>query len=437
MSIMKLNSLGKLGSKLISSIVVSALCIVVLIIIFTIYIRYALDANITGQRILDSIEVSSNHLYQSIIDQETGQRGYNLTGDKTFLEPYDRGSEEFSENSFQLLEKTVTFPALQKDAQDVIESGKLWQENYGQPLVKLAQKGEEPNIQLLREAKIALDEFRIKSRAFTKKIDDERTIVRNTMRVRVNTTLITLVTVITAIILINLLINFRILKNVIKPIIDLSNCVKNYREHDFTKEVPTYKKQDELFELIYNIDIMRTELSNSIYSLETKVNIDELTGLYNRRYFNELIIKEWEKARNNGKKVSVILFDIDYYKNFNDTYGHLKGDECLKKISKCLQSFNDEPNSFVSRFGGEEFIVLLCGHTEQEAYEIAEKIRTAIQDLKISHKASPIHDYVTVSIGTATLIPNGEMQPFNIITMADKALYESKNKGRNQVTQFK
>lgn len=434
MSIMKLNSLGKLGSKLISSIVVSALCIVVLIIIFTIYIRYALDANITGQRILDSIEVSSNHLYQSIIDQETGQRGYNLTGDKTFLEPYDRGSEEFSENSFQLLEKTVTFPALQKDAQDVIESGKLWQENYGQPLVKLAQKGEEPNIQLLREAKIALDEFRIKSRAFTKKIDDERTIVRNTMRVRVNTTLITLVTVITAIILINLLINFRILKNVIKPIIDLSNCVKNYREHDFTKEVPTYKKQDEL---IYNIDIMRTELSNSIYSLETKVNIDELTGLYNRRYFNELIIKEWEKARNNGKKVSVILFDIDYYKNFNDTYGHLKGDECLKKISKCLQSFNDEPNSFVSRFGGEEFIVLLCGHTEQEAYEIAEKIRTAIQDLKISHKASPIHDYVTVSIGTATLIPNGEMQPFNIITMADKALYESKNKGRNQVTQFK
>lgn len=434
---MRLNSLGKLGSKLLSSIIVSALCIVVLIGIFTIYIRYALDANITGQRALDSIEVSSNHLYQSLIDQETGQRGYNLTQDEAFLDPYKSGSVVFSESSSQLIEKTVTFPMLYKDAQEVIESGLEWQDNYGKPLVALAQKGEQPSLQLLKEARVALEDFRITSRHFTEKIDEQRTVVRNTMRVRINAILIALVSIITLIILLNVWINFRILKTVIKPIIDLSNGVKNYTEHDFSKEVPVYAKQDELFELINNVDIMRTELSNSIYSLESKVNFDELTGLYNRRYFNELIIKEWKRAKDNGERISVILFDIDYYKNFNDTYGHLKGDECLKTISQCLQAFNDESSSYVSRFGGEEFIVLLNGHSEQEVLSIAERILKAIQDLKLPHRASVVHDYVTVSIGTATIIPTGDMQPFNIITMADKALYESKDNGRNQVTQFK
>lgn len=241
---------------------------------------------------------------------------------------------------------------------------------------------------------------------------------------------------IVGIIIVNLLINFQLLKSVIRPIVELSSCVRFYTEHDFSKTIPVYRKNDELLELVKNIDIMRTELSNSISSLEAKVNYDELTGLYNRRYFNEFFMKEWESAMENAKNVSLILFDIDHYKDFNDTYGHIAGDECLKILSQCIQSYNNNPLNCAARYGGEEFSILLLQQTEQEAVVIAEEIRNAILDLRIPHKASPIHEYVTVSLGVASVIPMSEMNPNDLISMADEALYASKQTGRNRVTQY-
>ena len=142
-------------------------------------------------------------------------------------------------------------------------------------------------------------------------------------------------------------------KSVIKPMIDLNNCVKTYTEHDFSKGVPFYSTKDELSELIQNVNIMRLELSDSIYSLKSKANVDELTGLYNRRYFNEYFTKQWEFALTQSLYFSVILFDIDHYKKFNDTYGHLTGDDCLKMISNSVTTMSIHVN-FVARYGGEE-----------------------------------------------------------------------------------
>lgn len=433
---MKLNSLGKLGNRLLSSIIVSALVIVLLVITSVVSVRIFLNVNIQGQKALDSIEESNNHLFKSLIDQETGQRGYNLTKDVMFLEPYYQGTKEFSESSKELIKKTGKFPDLSTEIKKTIQKGQYWQDNYGELLVDLTRKGEQPSVQILHEGKKVLDDFRYISGNFSEQIDAQRSNVRNTMQTRINFTLATLVIILIGIIFINLLINFRLLKSVIKPIIELNSCVKCYTEHDFTKGTPTYRKTDELFELIKNVDLMRIELSNSIGSLELKVNYDELTGLYNRRYFNEFIIKKWELAKVNAENFSLILFDIDHYKNFNDTYGHLAGDECLKTISHCLQAYNVEPLNFVARYGGEEFAVILLQRTEQEALSIAENIRNAIFDLKIPHKTSPSYDYVTVSTGVVTIVPMGEMMPNNIISMADEALYKSKQNGRNQVTQY-
>ncbi|MEC2074623.1 diguanylate cyclase [Metabacillus fastidiosus] len=433
---MKLNPLGKLGNRLLSSIIVSALIIVILVITCTVSVRLFLNINIQGQRALDSIEESANNLFKSLIDQETGQRGYNLTKDSMFLEPYYEGRKMFLESSKDLREEAGDFPDLYIEVKQVVQKGEYWQQNYGEPLVDLTLEGKYPTVQLLREGKKAFDDFRYTNSDFSKKVEAQRSNVRNTMNKRINMALTALVIILIGIIFINLLINYQILKSVIKPIIELSSSVKCYTDHNFSKGIPVYRKRDELFELIKNIDLMRTELSQSITSLKLKVNYDELTGLYNRRYFNEFIITEWELAKKNSFNFSLILFDIDHYKNFNDTYGHLAGDECLKTISECIQVYNAEPLSFAARYGGEEFVVLLPQGTEREALSVAENIKTAILDLEIPHRSSLVNEYVTVSIGVASIIPIEEMEPNEIISMADEALYKSKQNGRNKVTKY-
>lgn len=419
-----------------SSIIISAAVIILLVVACGFSIRSFLSVNIQGQKALDSIEESVNQLFTSLIDQETGERGYNLTNDPVFLEPYTKGLEEFSSTSKELSQSTKKFPELSEDVESVIEKGLFWQDHFGKPLVDLTLRGEKPDLERLRDGKRAIDEFREATGDFIEKIEQQRSVVRNTMQFRINSALAALVISLISIILTNLWINFRVLKSIIKPIIELSTCVKYYTEHDFSIGRPSYDKKDELSELIRNIDIMRKELSASISTLESKVNFDELTGLYNRRFFNEVMKKEWEEAGAASNELSLILFDIDHYKQYNDTYGHLMGDDCLKIISKCLQAYNLDPRNYAARYGGEEFALLLLGRTQEEAFQIAEDVRKQIMDLKIPHKSSPTSEYVTVSIGVATMVPDGGKMPNEIISQADDALYQSKQNSRNLVTLY-
>lgn len=160
---------------------------------------------------------------------------------------------------------------------------------------------------------------------------------------------------------------------------------------------------------------------------------DGLTGVFNRRYFNEMMEVEFRRAIRESIPLSVILFDIDFFKSFNDTYGHYKGDKCLQKIAKAAQKVIKRPGDFVARYGGEEFAVVLPNTHESGAVKVAEDIRQAILDLKIHHKNSPICKYVTISLGVATRMPSRGENYRHLVQMADKALYAAKEKSRNCV----
>ncbi len=167
--------------------------------------------------------------------------------------------------------------------------------------------------------------------------------------------------------------------------------------------------------------------------LESLCELDELTTIPNRRHFEVIFAKEIARAKRLEDPLSCLMIDIDYFKNYNDNYGHLAGDECLKKVANIIKSTLPRSNDFIARYGGEEFIVLLP-HTEYDgAIAVANKIVTAIQNANLEHKFSLISDRITVSIGSSTATKDGIISRNSLIDRADKALYIAKEKGRNRV----
>lgn len=433
---LKRRKLGKLGRRLFLSILISSIIITILSIFSAYAIRQALNENIRGQRALDSIGDTVIIVYESLIDQETGLRGYIITDETSFLEPYNQGVENFNKLSKELIEKSKKYPEIVKEIDKFIDSGNKWREDYASKIFEMIKNEETPSDEFMLEGKAISDEFREHSANLTQLIEGERTVVRNTMNKKINLTLMSLVGFTSIVMLINVLIYYNILSAVIKPLIRLSQCVKSYADHHFNMQVPEYNKNDELKALIDNVDIMREELSKSINSLETKAMIDDLTKLHNRRYFNEIYGDIWEEAKRKKTPLSIMIFDIDHYKYYNDTYGHLKGDECLKEISKYLISLNDPPNRYIARFGGEEFVLLALNIDEKSAYNLAEDIRKSIRELAIPHEGSLVDDVVTISVGLVTVLPTDDIKPEKAISVADEALYLSKQNGRNQVTRL-
>lgn len=167
--------------------------------------------------------------------------------------------------------------------------------------------------------------------------------------------------------------------------------------------------------------------------LERLSTIDGLTNIPNRRQFDKFIDKEWRRAQRTEKPIALILMDIDYFKKFNDHYGHASGDECLRKVAQALAHSLGRASDFVSRYGGEEFAAVLSDTKAESAAIIAEKMRGNVECLNIPHAASEVSDHVTLSLGVALLIPTQEIFPANLIEMADNALYQAKSNGRNQV----
>ncbi|GEN57203.1 hypothetical protein GCM10012290_18750 [Halolactibacillus alkaliphilus] len=160
---------------------------------------------------------------------------------------------------------------------------------------------------------------------------------------------------------------------------------------------------------------------------------DSLTGLSNRRYFDLVLKTEFYRLRRSKMALSLIMLDIDHFKKFNDTYGHLNGDECLKKIGDTLRAIVGRTTDTVARFGGEEFIVILPETDAHGAINVAERIRSGVESLKINHSASDTAPYVTVSLGVVSVNPSNVISPKHIVETADKALYAAKNNGRNRM----
>ncbi|MEA5552344.1 diguanylate cyclase [Anabaena cylindrica UHCC 0172] len=171
--------------------------------------------------------------------------------------------------------------------------------------------------------------------------------------------------------------------------------------------------------------------------LEILANLDGLTQVANRRCFNERLLQEWEELAQVQQPLSLIIFDIDYFKYYNDYYGHLAGDDCLLQIAQSVyqlvRHFDvNRPSDLVARYGGEEFTVLLPKTDLEGGIKVAARIQQIIHDLAIPHVKSDIKDIVTVSLGIASLIPSMEVQTDTLIALADKALYNSKQQGRDR-----
>lgn len=163
---------------------------------------------------------------------------------------------------------------------------------------------------------------------------------------------------------------------------------------------------------------------------------DGLTGVANRRYFDETFTSEFGRAKRQSSALSIIMLDVDYFKLYNDTYGHLQGDDCLKLISLAIQGSLKRPGDFVARYGGEEFIIVLPETDLKNAVLLAEKLRSSIEDLRIPHTSSLCHDVVTVSIGISCLEPKSDLSMEELLYYADKALYHSKENGRNRASLY-
>ncbi|OGQ99024.1 MAG: diguanylate cyclase response regulator [Deltaproteobacteria bacterium RIFOXYD12_FULL_55_16] len=192
------------------------------------------------------------------------------------------------------------------------------------------------------------------------------------------------------------------------------------------------KKTAELDQKVEELLILKSQMEEVNQQLEELSRTDSLTGLANRRQFKEVLASEWRRALRNNHSLALIMADIDAFKSFNDTYGHLVGDECLQKIALALHSPLMRASDLAARFGGEEFVILLPGTDLEGGAFIAEAIRRDVENLAITHAGSDTGGLVTMSFGVTAVKPSVELVDLNLVCTADKALYIAKKEGKNR-----
>ncbi len=174
------------------------------------------------------------------------------------------------------------------------------------------------------------------------------------------------------------------------------------------------------------------ELENANRKLHDLATIDGLTQVFNRRFFDDYLTREWLRSIREGLPISLILCDVDCFKLYNDTYGHLAGDLCLKKVSNAISQAASRATDITSRYGGEEFAVILPNTSAKGAIHVAQRIQANVQELALPHKTSPAGEHVTLSQGVASIVPQRDNAIDEIILAADHFLYQAKKRGRNQ-----
>ena len=194
--------------------------------------------------------------------------------------------------------------------------------------------------------------------------------------------------------------------------------------------------EQELKKYSHNLELIvseRTaELRQANEKLKRLATLDGLTQVANRQCFDDYLNEYWDAAIQNQTPISLLLLDVDYFKKYNDSYGHLAGDDCLKQVADALTNSLRRPDDIVARYGGEEFGILLPKCFYDGAIRVAGDVFDCIRGLKIPHNGSEIENFVTISMGVSSLIPHEQMQAASLIDMADLALYRAKDSGRNQ-----
>ncbi len=196
----------------------------------------------------------------------------------------------------------------------------------------------------------------------------------------------------------------------------------------------SHAAEQQLVALNRQLQQQKQQLETANQTLHYLANYDSLTEVKNRRCFNEYLDTEWRRLAREEAMLSLIMCDIDYFKLYNDTYGHQAGDECLRKVAGVLRNAVKRPADLVARYGGEEFVVVLPNTDIQGAAVVAEFIRAGVLGLQIVHAKSAVSEYVTLSVGVACCVPAPMSQPGTLIAIADEALYRAKRTGRDRVS---
>ncbi|HUS67335.1 MAG TPA: diguanylate cyclase [Kofleriaceae bacterium] len=208
---------------------------------------------------------------------------------------------------------------------------------------------------------------------------------------------------------------------------DQIELVARIRAH--SKSFLAQLQRDEAYR---ELEAMGRQLAEKNAILEALSSLDGLTGIANRRRFDEALQTEWRRGRREGTELSLLLIDVDFFKRYNDHYGHLAGDDCLRRVAAALRDSAHRAADLVARYGGEEFVILM-GHTDAPgAAQVAETARRAIEELAIAHARSDAASVVTISLGSATLTPGNDFEGETLIKLADGALYQAKKDGRNR-----
>ena len=192
--------------------------------------------------------------------------------------------------------------------------------------------------------------------------------------------------------------------------------------------------------MVLMVGILKRQLKNRTEALE-KANkqlilfsaVDWLTGIANRRSFDELLDKEWNRGLSEQISVALVLIDVDFFKNYNDSYGHQAGDECLRHVAAAIIGQLSGRGNFAARYGGEEFVVVISDTSIDEAIKVGEDIRSAVEELRIPSGIGNMCPYVTISVGIHSVVPSEDMSSDELVRAADFALYQAKTSGRNMV----
>ena len=228
-------------------------------------------------------------------------------------------------------------------------------------------------------------------------------------------------------------------KTVIEPITSLSQYVSVIEKSGDLSKRLNLKRTDEIGILANKFDSMLERLENDTHKREQleeellQISLtDALTGIANRRVFDELMEKEWRRCMRSGSPLSLALIDIDYFKLFNDNYGHQAGDDCIRNVANALVTSVRRASDFLARYGGDEFIIIMPETDINGARYVGENIRKTVEALKTSHQYSKISQFVTISVGVSSVVPNKNISTKDLIKKTDEALYKAKKLGCNQ-----
>jgi diguanylate cyclase (GGDEF)-like protein len=228
---------------------------------------------------------------------------------------------------------------------------------------------------------------------------------------------------------------------ILRPIRVLTTMATRLGQGDFSTRSDRTTMPPEFAQLATELNVMASQLGErerelraSNNQLSVLASLDSLSGLANRRGFDSRLGFEWVRAEHSGHALALMMIDIDHFKLFNDTYGHLEGDACLRHVGETLAMIADQVTGFAARYGGEEFSLMIPAISAARATEIGEMVRQAIEHLNVPNSAAPL-GYLTVSVGIAIARPGPNMDATSLVEAADAGLYAAKRRGRNLVVE--